>query len=173
MKKLFTLKRRELILLFIWLIILLVVLIYFSSQKAIQIRERLRQQIVVAEEKLQRLRVVLRQRQFLEKKYGNIFQEYKLLKDSDHLLQEVEAVARGFNVNIVSIKPLSSKEFVDYRTVTIRIEIQDDIAVVVKFLRQVIEKLRCVRIERMQINVVSKEEWPKTNIFLNAVLFKL
>jgi hypothetical protein len=165
-------KRVELILFSLWLIIILAVAGYVITGKARAVFIGLDDGINTNQQKLIRLNAILKQEKELNSEYGSVFSGYRAFNDSDSLLQEINAIARKLNVNITNIKPVSAKEETAYRLYTIKIEGQDDVYAVAKFLNVLSEELRGVSIERLQIGAQNREELPKVNILVNALVFK-
>ena len=165
-------KRLELILLGLWLIIVISVVIYMAISKASFRFNQLDDQITLNQEKLSRLSAIVKQEKELNAEYEKALAGYNPIKDSDSLLQEIELIARKLNVNIVNIKPISTKEETAYKSYSIRIEGQDDVYAVAKFLDILTDELRSVSIERMQVSSQNRNELPKVSVVVNALVFK-
>ena len=165
-------KRLELILLGVWLIIVIAVVIYMAISKASLRFNQLDDQITSNQEKLGRLNAIVKQEKELNREYEKALAGYNPIKDSDSLLQEIEAIARKLNVNIVNIKPVSTKEETAYKSYSIRIEGQDDVYAVAKFLNILTDELRSVSIERLQVSSQNRNELPKVSVVVNALVFK-
>jgi uncharacterized protein with ACT and thioredoxin-like domain len=108
----------------------------------------------------------------LDSQYSAIFSGSALAEDFDSLLQEINAFAQRYNVNILNIKPTLLTEEKKYKTYVIRIEGQDDVAAVSRFLYYLTKRHKNIGIERIQIKAQKKEELPRISIALNAVTFK-
>jgi Tfp pilus assembly protein PilO len=165
-------KRLELILLGVWLIIVIAVVAYMAVSKASFRFNQLDDQITLNQEKLARLSAIVKQEKELNVEYEKALAGYNPIKDSDSLLQEIESIARKLNVNIVNIKPVSTKEEAAYKSYSIRIEGQDDVYAVAKFLDILTDELRSVSIERMQVSSQNRNELPKVSVVVNALVFK-
>lgn len=161
-----------------WFLFLVFLLIYLSFLGKNSIHQayinfsRLDDEIFMNEKKIFGLKAILRQAQQLSLEYEEFFSGYKGLKDSDNILQEIESIARKLNLNIVSIKPTLTKDDGKYKIYSVKIESQDDIATLAKFLYSLTEGLRSIGIERLQIKAQGKDELPKISTLLNAVVFK-
>lgn len=164
-------KRQELILLAVWLIIILVISGDSIVRKASSRFYGLDDEITINQEKLARLNAILKQEKELTAEYEKVLAGYRPIKDSDSLLQEIDAIAKKSNVNIVNIKPLSAKVEAAYKSYSIKIEGQDDIYAIAKFLNVLIEELRSASTERLQFSAVNRDELPKASITINALVF--
>ncbi len=165
-------KRQELILFSVWFII---ILIFAGESITRKVRSRfssLDDEITASNEKLLRLKAILKQEKELNAQYTKVLSGYRPIKDSDSLLQEIDAIVKKLNVNILNIKPASTKEEKEYRVYSIKIEGQDDVYAIARFLNILIEELRSVSIERLQFSAVNRDELPKVSITVNALVFK-
>jgi len=158
-------------LLSVWLIIILAIAGDSIVRKASFRFYRLDDEITASQEKLVRLNAILKQEKELNAEYKNVLAGYRPVKDSDSLLQEIDAIAKKANVNIINIKPLTTKAEAGYKSYSIKIEGQDDVYAVAKFLNVLIEELRSVSIERLQFSAVNRDELPKVSITINALVF--
>jgi len=156
----------------VWLIIVIAVVIYMAISKASFRFNQLDDQITSNQEKLGRLNAIVKQEKELNREYEKALAGYNPIKDSDSLLQEIESIARKLNVNIVNIKPVSTKEETAYKSYSIRIEGQDDVYAVAKFLNILTDELRSVSIERLQVSSQNRNELPKVSVVVNALVFK-
>lgn len=172
MAKEMRLKRRELILFGSWLIIVISVGGYLFLPRFFERQRRLDDQITLAEQKLARLRSIVKQENSLNAQYASALAGYRPVKDSDSLLQEIDAIARKMNVNILSVKPGPSKDEATHRSFTIKIEGQDDVGAVARFLFALLENLRSISIDKLQVSAQAREELPKVSITVNALVFK-
>jgi hypothetical protein len=166
------LKIQELILVCVWLIILV---LFFGDnvvKKASARFYRLDSEIAASQEKLQRLNAILKVEKELNAEYSNVFAGYRAIKDSDSLLQEIDSIAKKLNVNITNIKPESVKEETAFRSYSIKIEGQEDVSTLVKFLNVLTEEIRGTSIERLQFSAANRDELPKASITVHALVFK-
>jgi hypothetical protein len=166
------LKRQELILLAAWIIILLPYFGFSMIQKVYSRYNRLDGEIAANKAKLARLNAIVNRERELNGEYQNAFSGYRPIKDSDSLLQEINAIAKRLNVNITNIKPASVKDEASYRSYSIRIEGQEDITEITNFLNVLTQEIRGVNIERLQISAQNRDELPKVSISINALVFK-
>jgi Tfp pilus assembly protein PilO len=165
-------KRVELILFGLWLIIILAVAGYMIIAKASARFVQLDEGITANQEKLARLNAIIKQEKELGAEYEDVFSGYRPIKDSDSLLQEIDAIAKKLNVNITNIKPAAAKEEAGYRYYPIRIDGQDDVYAIAKFLNAICSQIRGVSIERLQFSSQNRDELPKVSIEVNALVFK-
>jgi hypothetical protein len=133
---------------------------------------RLDEEISVNEKELARLRGVLKQAGEISAEYEEAFTGYKGLRSSDNLLQELGAIARSLDFNILSIKPAFTENTPQYRSYAIKIEIQDDIPTLAGFLYKLTEGLKGIGVEQLQVKAQKGEELPRISMTLNAVIFK-
>lgn len=133
---------------------------------------KLEQEIALNEKKLSYLETVLNKAGEINTDYDKLFSRHEGLRDSDKLLQEINNTARKLNVNIINIKPNLIKDEAKYKTFSIKIESQDDIATLTKFLYALTEEQKNIGVERVQIKAQGKEELPRISLVLNAVTFK-
>lgn len=165
-------KRLELILLGVWLIIVISVVAYMAISKASFRFSQLDNQITVSQEKLSRLNAIIKQEKELNAEYEKALTGYNPIKDSDNLIQEIESIGRKLHFNIVNTKPISAKEDTAYKSYSLRIECQDDVYALAKFLNVLTEQLSSVSIERVQISSQNRNELPKISVIVNALVFK-
>ncbi len=175
LKSMFKAKRlakREWIFLSVSIIIIFALLSDKVSRGAFAALQRLDAQISLNERTLLRLKGILRQAKELDEAYAKIVSSQKVLKDSDNVLQEIEAIARKTNVNILNMKPTLSRDEGAYKVYSIRIESQDDIPTFARFLYALTEELKGVGAERLQVSVQNKDELPRISLTMNAIAFK-
>ncbi len=158
--------------LLVWIIIILAVSGESIIRKAGARFSGLDEEIASAQEKLIRLNAILKQEKALNEEYDNALSGYKPVKGSDALLQEINAIAKRLNVNITNIKPLSTKEEAAFQEYSIKIEGQDDVYAIARFLNVLIGELKSVSIVRAQFNAQNRDELPKINIIVNALALK-
>jgi Tfp pilus assembly protein PilO len=166
------LKRQELILLAVWIIIILAVAGDSAVRQAKVKFNRLDEEIVASQQKLARLNAIIKQEKELNAEYEKVFSGYQAFKDSDSLLQEIGEISKKLNVNITNIKPSSVKEETTYRLYSIRIDGQDEVYAIAKFLNTLTRELKSVSIERMQFSAQNRDELPKVSVTVNALVFK-
>lgn len=165
-------KKRELILLAAFLVIYAAVLMDKFLEKVYNNFNKLEQEIALNEKKLSYLKTVLNKAGEINTDYDKLFSRQAGIKDSDKLLQEINNTARRLSVNIINIKPNLIKDEGKYKTFSIKIESQDDIETLTRFLFALIEEQKNIGIERVQIKAQGKEELPRISLVLNAVTFK-
>ncbi len=156
----------------VWLIIILAVFGESIIRKASSKFSSLDDEITSAQEKLSRLNSILKREKALNDEYDKALSGYKPVKSSDALLQEIDAIAKKLNVNITNIKPLSTKQETAFQEYSIKIEGQDDVYAIARFLNVLIGELKSVSIERAQFSAQNHEELPKVNIIVNALALK-
>ncbi len=166
------LKKKELLLISLWLIIILGVVGDFAFRSVFVKFGRLDEEISLSEEKLLRLKAIAKQEKGLERGYRNLFAGYKDIKNSDKLLQEIQNVAKQADATILNIKPVSEKDEGLYKIYSIKIESQDEIQFIVKFIQALSQELKGVGIQRLQIAAKEKQELPRATLVINAVVFK-
>ncbi|HOU36312.1 MAG TPA: hypothetical protein PK562_03495, partial [Candidatus Omnitrophota bacterium] len=88
------------------------------------------------------------------------------------LLQEIERLARKAGINLLNVKPTATKDEGLYRVYSLRVEMQDDVAAVARFMNMISEEFKGAGIERLQISGQAKDELPKVIAAINAVVFK-
>ena len=165
-------KKKELILLLI-LFIMLFGSLTLSALRGMYLGfMNLEKEISRNEEKLLRLRSIVKQAKELDSEYERLISGHQQLKDSDSLLQEIETIANKLNINILNIKPTIAQEESLYRVYSITIESQDDVSSLAEFWHVVTEKLKNVSLERIEINARDKAETPRITFLINAAVFK-
>jgi len=170
--KLRKIKKREWILLSLSLVIVLAVIMDKIIQKTFVTLRNLDQEIAINEKALYRLKTVLSQSKELNTIYAKIMSTQRFSSDPDNILQEIEKIAQKLNLNILNIKPTIIKDQGAYKIYSIRIESQDDIKILAKFLHILIEDIKGIGVERFQINAADKDEPPKISLLINAIAFK-
>lgn len=166
-------RKRELILMWVCLIIVAGILTGTVIRRINIKFSRLEEEIVFNQEKLLRLNTILRQAKELNSQYEKLLFGYKELKDANGLLQEIETVAKKMNINILSIKPGVTKDEDLYKTYSVKIEAQDEISSLARFLSALAEEMKSINIEQLQINAQSKGGLPKAGILISAAAFKI
>jgi Tfp pilus assembly protein PilO len=165
-------KKRELILFSLWLIIISVIFADQAIRNAYLKFSRLEEEISLNEDKLLRLNAILKQSKEINSGYEKGFSKYKAITDSDSLIQEVEKIAGKTNINILNIKPATPKDEGLHRTYSLKIEVQDEVSSVARFISSLSEELKSIGVESLQINSQSREEFPRVSLLINAVVFK-
>ena len=156
----------------VWFIIIVAVFGESIIRKAGLKFSGLDDEIVSAQEKLSRLNAIVKQEKALNDEYDKAWSGYRPVKSSDALLQEINSIAKRLNVNITNIKPLSNKEAAAFLEYSIKIEGQDDVFAIARFLNALIGELKSVSIERIQFNAQNRDELPKINVIVNALALK-
>lgn len=164
-------KRQELLLLAAWLIIIVAVAGEFAVSRTKAKFSRLNDEIGSAEEKLIRLQAILNQKDTLILESAAVLSDYKPIQDTDRLFEEIDAVAKKLNVNVYNKVPLQPKPERGYTVYSVKIDCQDEVSSIAKFLFTLIEQLRTVSIERLQIVAQNRDELPKVSIVLNGLGF--
>ena len=160
---------------FLFLIFLLTYLIFLgknSIHQAYTNFSHLDEEIFMNEKKLYRLKAILKQSGDLNSQYQEFFAGYKGINDPESLLQEIGAMAKKLNLNITSIKPALTKIENKYKIYSIKMESQDDVLTLAKFIYNLGQGLKNVGVERLQIKAQGKNELPKISMTLDAVVFK-
>ncbi len=166
------LKKQELLLLSLWLIILTVIIGDAGLRRFTGKVRQVDESIVLNSAKLSRLQEIVKHGKEIDLRYDNFFSQYKKITDSDNLLQIIESVARRNNISIVNIKPAAAKEDAQYRTFSVKVELQEDVAVVGGFLNSLLNEVKSIGVERVSINAQNRDELPKTVVLLRTVVFK-
>lgn len=166
------LKKQELLLLSLWLIILTVIIGEAGLRRFTGKVRQVDESIVLNSAKLSRLQEIVKQGKEIDLRYDSLFSQYKKIADSDNLLQIIESVARRNNISIVNIKPAAAKEDAQYKTFSVKMELQEDVAVVGGFLNSLLNEVKSIGVERVSINAQNRDELPKTVILLRTVVFK-
>lgn len=164
--------KREQFLFSILLLVFLAVLVKKGVQQLGVYVNRLDEAISINEKKLVKFRGVLKQAGTINSEYAQAFSGYKGLNGSDNLLQELGGIARNSNLNILSIKPALAEEAEKYRIYAIKIESQDEIAALARFLYNLTEGLKGIGLERLQIKAQGRDELPRISMTLSAAIFK-
>jgi len=166
-------KKRELILIWICLIIIGIKLISGAVDRVNSSLSELETEIALNQKELLRLNTLFRQSKELNLQYQKLFSGYKEFKDSDSLLQAIANIAKRVNINILNIKPGITKDDGLYQTYSVKVDVQDDIYNLARFMQVLTDELKSIDIEQLQIYAqASKEELPKAGISINAVAFK-
>ncbi|HOW42804.1 MAG TPA: hypothetical protein PLF03_03980 [Candidatus Omnitrophota bacterium] len=164
------LRKQELSLLAIWVIIIAAVGIDQGVRHFIGKAGGLDEEISLNEEKFIRLRGILKQEKAVEEQAAKVFAGYKDIQSTDSLLQEVQAVARKIGVNILNVVP-STKNEGGQKVFLIKIESQDDVASVLKFIYTLTEELKGVGVDHVQINAKEREQLPRISLYLRSTVF--
>ena len=165
-------KKRELILLSSWLIIIAAVFGDYLIRSTHRKLAELYDEISLTQEKLSRISGIAKQADVINAEYDRVASNFREIKDSDSLLQEISAIAKKLNVNILNVKPGQAKDDGFYKSYSIKIEIQDEMPVLARFLFTLTEELKSIGVERLQVNAKTKGELPKATLQVSAVVFK-
>lgn len=171
MIKLRPLRKVELFLLAVWGIIILSVAAVMTAQ---QVRSRflsIDEEIELTEEKLLRLNAIMQQRQAIEREYEALFADFKPVTSTDSLLQQMQAIAKRIGVNILNVVPQQARLEAASRVFPIKVESQDDIALVLKFLYSLTEELKSIGVDQVRIDAKERDEFPRVSLQLKAVVF--
>ncbi|HQJ15833.1 MAG TPA: type 4a pilus biogenesis protein PilO [Candidatus Omnitrophota bacterium] len=165
-------RKQTLILIAVWLIIILIVIGDSVVRNIYGRFGRLDEQISLAEEKFLRLNAILKQAKAVDSQYEKLTQGLRNIQDTEGLLQEIERLARKAGINLLNVKPTATKDEGLYRVYSLRVEMQDDVAAVARFMNMISEEFKGAGIERLQISGQAKDELPKVIAAINAVVFK-
>ena len=141
-------------------------------QKAYNKFQRLEGEITLGEKKLFYLKTILSKAGEINSEYDAFFAGRSAARDSDKLLQDINSIARRLNVNIINIKPSLINDEAKFKAFSIKIESQDDVATLAKFLYALTEEQKNIGVERLQLKAQGKEELPRISLLLNAIAFK-
>ncbi len=155
-----------------WLIIILVVIGDSVVRNIYNRFGRLEEEIGLAEEKLVRLNAIIKQAKAVDSQYGKITQGLRNIQDTESLLQEIERLARKAGINLLNVKPTATKDEGLYKVYSLKVEMQDEVAALARFMNMISEEFKGVGIERLQISAQTKDELPKAIAAINAVVFK-
>jgi Tfp pilus assembly protein PilO len=165
-------RKQTLILIGAWLIIILVVIGDSVIKNVYNRFGRLDEEISLAEEKLVRLNAIIKQAKTVESQYDKVTQGLRNIQDTESLLQEIERLARKAGINLLNVKPTATKDEGLYKIYSLKIEMQDEVAALARFMNMVSEEFKGVGIERLQINAQTRDELPKATAAINAIVFK-
>jgi Tfp pilus assembly protein PilO len=167
------LKRKQtLILLGAWLIIIVVIAGESAMRRLYSRFGSLDEEINLAEEKLVRLNAIVKQAAVVDAQYAKLMSGYKNIQDTESLLQEIERLSRKSGINLPNFKPAATKDEGLFKTYSLKIEMQDDVASIAQFLIMISEEFKGVNIERLQISAQNKNELPKASAAISAAVFK-
>ena len=166
------LSKKEWNLLIICIIIISAMLADAALRQAYLRFSRLKEEVRSAELELGRLNRILGQKEKIESGYEEAISGLRQIRTPDDFLKEIENFARGADLNIRNIKPLDTKEEDLYKIYSVRIEVQDDILTLAKFLHSFTEELKYIGVKRFHINAQSKKELPMASLMISAVAFK-
>ncbi len=156
----------------VWLIIIAAIGSDFIVRRAFVRFAQVEEEISLNEEKLLRLTAIVRQAKAVDGEYEKLVSGYRTVIDADNLLQEIETIAMKAGVNILSVKPTANKEEGVSRIFTLKIDAQDDVLAVARFIHALSQGLKGVGVDKLQINAQNREELPKASMIVNAVVFK-
>ena len=165
-------RKQTLILAAAWLIIILIVIGDSVVRNIYERFGRLDEEITLAEEKLVRMNAIIRQSKSVDSQYAKITEGLRNIQDTEGLLQEIERIARKAGINLLNVKPTATKDEGLYRTYSLRVEMQDDVAALARFMNMICDEFKGVGVERLQISGQAKDELPKAIAQINAVVFK-
>lgn len=165
-------KKRELLLITLCVIIVAAFAAENLASKSFFKFSRLSKEIALGENKLLELNAILKYSDEVNAQYERVIAGYKEIADSDSLLREIEDIAKKTNLNILNIKPSPAKEEALYKIYSIKIQAQDEILSVARFINSLTEGLKSAGVERVQINSENKNELPKVTLLINAAVFK-
>ena len=164
--------KREVILFVVFLAIYATVSMDKLIEKVYNNFNRLQEEISLSEKKLFYLKSILNWSSEINAEYDALFTQEPAIRDSDKLMQEINTIARKQRVNIINIKPSLVNENERYKAFSIKIESQDDIATLGRFLYSLSEEKKSIGIERLQVKAQGQEELPRVSLWLNAATFK-
>jgi Tfp pilus assembly protein PilO len=152
-----------------------VIVTLVASQMYAYVRSMLKKldgDISRAEYDLMVLKNTLAQSNDLSGEYEKMVKGTRTAKDTDTLLQNIETIARTMNVSLLSIKPGVVESEGPYKTFTIKIESQENVAAFTRFLYTLTEDLRSISINRMQIQMKPTDPVPRIQLSVSTVAFK-
>ncbi|MCX5702570.1 MAG: type 4a pilus biogenesis protein PilO, partial [Candidatus Omnitrophica bacterium] len=164
--------KREVILFVVFLAIYAAVSMDKLIEKAYNSFHKLQEEIVLTEKNLFYLKSVSNNAGQINAEYDAIFAQQPAIRDSDKLMQEINNIARRQRVNIINIKPSLVNDEERRKEFSIKIESQDDIATLARFISALTEEKKNIGIERVQVKAQGQEELPRISLWLNASTFK-
>lgn len=156
-------------------ILMLIFLAALINKGASELRagfNRIEDEISLNENKLARLKGILKQASGISAEYEEAFSGYKGLRGSDNLLQELGAIARSLDFNILGMKPALTENTSQYIGYAVKIESQDDIDTLARFLYRLTEGVKGIGVEQVQVKAQKGDELPRISMTLSAVIFK-
>ena len=165
-------RKQTLILIAAWLIIIVIVLGDSVVRNVYSRFGRLDEEISLAEEKLVRLNAIISQAKLVDSQYNKVIEGLRNIQDTESLLQEIERLARKAGINLLNVKPTATKDEGLYKIYSLKVEMQDEVPALARFLNMLSEEFKGVGIERFQVSAQSKDELPKAMAAINAVVFK-
>ncbi|MFA5101074.1 MAG: type 4a pilus biogenesis protein PilO [Candidatus Omnitrophota bacterium] len=165
-------RKQTLILIAAWLIIIVAVIGDSAIRNIYNRFGRLDEEISLAEEKLVRMNAIVKQAKAVDSQYAKVTQGLRNIQDTESLLQEIERLARKAGINLLNVKPTAAKDEGLYKVYSLKIEMQDEVAALARFMDMVSEEFKGVGIERLQINAQTRDELPRASAAINAIVFK-
>ena len=165
------LTKKEWILFSIWIIIICVVFTDKITKEVSTKLSRLDEEISLTQGKLVRFRTVREYKDTIEEIYKKAIPGLRSINDFETLFREIENVNKVAGLNILNVKPLTSKDEGLYKIYSAKIEAQDEVSTLMKFLDTLTGMLKGVGIEHLEIYSQSEKELPKINMLITVVGF--
>lgn len=163
---------REKIAMIVLVVIGVSIFAFNMAYKSVIRFKQINTEIVNNERKLFELTAILRTANKLNSEYETIASRYRQQHDYDSLLQDISNIARVSGANILNIKPTLVNEDKKLKTYVIKIQSQDDVSTFTYFLRALMEELKTIGVERVQIEAQGKDELPLISLFIKTAVFK-
>ena len=163
------LTKKEWILFSIWIIIICIVFTEKVVKEVSAKLTRLDEEITLTQGKLDRFRTISEYKDTIEETYNNVIPGLRTINDFETLFREIESVNKAVDLNILTVKPLTSKDEGLYKIYSLKIEARDRVLTLMRFLDILTNTLRGVGIERLEVYSQSEKEPPKINMLINAV----
>ncbi|MGE5308013.1 MAG: hypothetical protein ACM3OC_02915 [Deltaproteobacteria bacterium] len=161
-------RRREILFFSAWLAVLSVVLIKTAGDRLIAGSRKLNEDIAAQEARLVKLTRLLTYADSINAGYSRIPRN-ETMKDSGSFIRGIENIARKAGVNLVSLKPMQVRGQEQQEAFALRVEIQDDMALIVRFFSMVNRELNGIGVDKVQIYVQDKDELPRAAFIITAL----
>lgn len=125
--------------------------------------KRLDEQISAQENRLFKLKRIVMQEPSFDEPYAH---------GTESLLGRIGEIAQENEFGILTMKPSAPRDETGYRTLSIDIEAQDDVAALAGFLYHLTSELKQVGIEKLRITAADRRGIPAVSIRLAAIAFK-
>ncbi len=166
------LSKKEWILFITCIIIVTTALVVISTREVLLKFSNLTDEVKNNEAQLAKLYQILNEQTSIESEYEKTFRGLRQIQSSDDLLQEIESFAAELGLNIRNIKPTATKEEDLYTLFSVKVEVQDEVSKLAKFLHAFTGEFKGVGVKRLEIDAQRKNELPTASLLLNAVAFK-
>lgn len=161
-------RKREVAFFFAWsAVVAVAVIVAVAGRMITGFRDRAAK-IGLYESRLVKLTRILKHAAMIDAEYKRRIASAEPFKDSGSLIQGIENLARKSGVNLLSLKPVQVRDQEGGGVSALKVEVQDAVPSVVRFLSLINGEISGIGVERVQLFSRNEEELPHAVFMITA-----